>query len=159
MLHKFSIPLATNFTASTRQTCIAHTCLLIGLSLRRWWINGLFAFRDGIIDDKCTDGGICYNELGAFAVVLKDADEENSPSPDKFTYKCRADDRGRFRLTAADFQSRYHVRVLRSNTLSSLWAPRAGIRYDGLFVYLSLRSLLLLTPLQISDPGLDHSSR
>ncbi|QDS77482.1 hypothetical protein FKW77_000048 [Venturia effusa] len=84
----------------------------------QWWIN---------------DGGICYNELGAYAVVLKDDDEENSPLPDKFTYKCRTGDGGRFRLTAADFRSRFPVRILRSNTLSSLWSPRAGIRYDGLY--------------------------
>jgi hypothetical protein len=108
--------------------------MIVDLLVCRWWINGLFAFRDGIIDDKCTDGGICYNELGAYAVVLKDDDEANSPSPDKFTYRCRANDKGRFRLTAADFRSRHPVRVLRSNTLSSLWSPRAGIRYDGLFV-------------------------
>lgn len=94
----------------------------------------MFAFRDGIIDDKCIDGGICFNELGAYAVVLTDADEEKSPSPDEFTYKCQTGDRGRFRLTAADFRSRNPVRVLRSNNLSSLWAPRAGLRYDGLYV-------------------------
>ncbi|KAE9969506.1 hypothetical protein EG328_006829 [Venturia inaequalis] len=105
----------------------------LGFKPGQWWINGLFAFRDGIINDKCTEGGICHNELGAYAVVLKDDDEANSLSPDRFTYRCRTGDRGRYRLTAADFRSRFPVRVLRSNSLRSLWAPRAGIRYDGLF--------------------------
>jgi hypothetical protein len=95
----------------------------------------MLAFRDGIIDDKCTDGGICYNELGAYAVVLMGSDEDNSPSPESFTYRCHTRDRGRFRLTSADFRSRYPVRVLRSHTLSSLWAPRAGLRYDGVSVF------------------------
>jgi hypothetical protein len=63
---------------------------------------------------------------------MKDSDEANGSSLNSFTYKCGATDRGRFRLTTANFRSRYPIRVLRSHALSSLYAPRAGLRYDGL---------------------------
>ncbi|KAF2087127.1 hypothetical protein K490DRAFT_57197 [Saccharata proteae CBS 121410] len=108
----------------------AHGAL--GFVPGQWWINGMFAFYAGIIDLACTDGGICANPKGAYAIVMKGADEIYTDSPDVFRYRCHSDDPGRFRLTAADFRSRYPIRVLRSHTLTSMWAPRAGIRYDGL---------------------------
>ena len=104
----------------------------MGFTPGKWWINGLFAFRDGIISSTCTDGGIVYTKSGAYALVLKGDDETDAPNPGKFTYRCRFGDRGRFRLTSADFRSRYPVRVLRDHRLASIWAPKTGIRYDGL---------------------------
>jgi len=92
----------------------------------------MFAFREGIIDSKCTDGGICYDSNGAYAVVLNENDEVAGASSNEFTYRCRYNDPGRYKMTAADFKSRYPLRVLRSHSLSSLWAPRAGLRYEGL---------------------------
>ncbi|KAF2138130.1 uncharacterized protein K452DRAFT_321479 [Aplosporella prunicola CBS 121167] len=98
-----------------------------------WWINGMFAFHAGIIDLKSTDGGIVADKYCAYALVLKDTDEVYSETPDKFQYRCRPGDRGRYRMTSADFKSRYPIRVLRSHNLASLWAPRSGIRYEGLY--------------------------
>ncbi|KAJ9638348.1 hypothetical protein H2201_002732 [Coniosporium apollinis] len=103
----------------------------LGFEPGRWWLNGLFAFHDGIIDVKSADGGICADKNGAYAIVLKGSDEVDGISPYTFTYRCKSDDPGRFRLTSAHSNSRNPVRVLRSHTLSSLWAPRTGIRYDG----------------------------
>ncbi|KAF2756851.1 hypothetical protein EJ05DRAFT_511633 [Pseudovirgaria hyperparasitica] len=97
-----------------------------------WWINGMFACHAGIIDIETTDGGVCFDEHGAYAVVLKDDSEVEGSSPHTFTYRCGARDRGRFRLTGADSKARWPVRVLRSHALNSLWAPKVGIRYDGL---------------------------
>ena len=94
----------------------------------------MFAFRDGIIDDECTDGGICYNEQGAYAIVMKDSDEKDGLSPNSFTYICRPQGPGRYFLTSAKTPRR-PIRILRSHTLSSLYAPQAGLRYDGLFVH------------------------
>lgn len=98
-----------------------------------WWINGLFAFRDGIINSACTEGGIVFSEGGAFAVVLRGDDEGDAPHPSRFTYRTRLGDRGRFQLTSADWKSRCAIRVLRDHRLASIWAPKTGIRYDGLF--------------------------
>lgn len=92
----------------------------------------MFAFRDGIIDLESTDGGIVCDEHSAYAVVLKDNSEIAGSTPTSFTYRCKPRDPGRFRLTAADFKNRYPLRVLRSHSLSSLWGPRCGIRYEGL---------------------------
>ena len=73
-----------------------------------------------------------WTRYGAFALVMKGEDEVDAPHPSKFTYRCRYGDKGRFRLTSADYRSRYPVRVLRDHRLASLWAPKTGIRYDGL---------------------------
>src|SRR6186713_1241275 len=96
-----------------------------------WWINGMLAFREGIIDQISTNGGIVANQNSAYALVMKDSDEVEQGSSYKFTYRCKPHDPGRFRLTAADYRSRHPVRVLRSHSSSSMWAPRAGIRYEG----------------------------
>jgi hypothetical protein len=120
------------YQLSLSYCCFRSTYLSILTASCRWWINGMFAFRDGIIDEKCTDGGICWNENGAYAIVMKESDEIGDDAPLNFTYKCSEHDRGKYRLTSTDFRSRYPVRVLRSHTLCSLWAPRVGLRYDGL---------------------------
>jgi hypothetical protein len=95
----------------------------------------MFAFREGIIDDRSTDGGICYNDTGAYAIVVSNDDEICEPTPERFTYVCNNSDRGRFRLTAADFKARHPIRILRSHAMKSLWNPRVGVRYEGLHVH------------------------
>lgn len=102
----------------------------LGFQPGTWWLNTLFAFHDGILES--TDGGTCCDSNGAYAIVLKDADEIESATPTAFTYRCRPKDARSFRLTSADFKSRYPVRALRNHGLSSLWALRAGVRYEGL---------------------------
>lgn len=97
-----------------------------------WWINPLYAYRDGIIDRWDPKGGIVADGQGAYAVLMTDNDEVSSISADRFTYRSKEDDGGRYKLTAADVKSRHPVRILRSHTLRSLYAPRAGVRYDGL---------------------------
>lgn len=97
-----------------------------------WWINSLFAFRDGIIDLSTTDGGIVHDDKGAYAILLRTTDEVEGANAEAFTYSARADDNGRYLLTAGTESSRHPVRVLRSHNVMSQWAPRAGIRYEGL---------------------------
>jgi hypothetical protein len=46
-------------------------------------------------------------------------------------------DRGRYRLTAANYRSRCPIRVLRSHSLNSIWGPKAGVRYEGLYKVVS----------------------
>ncbi|KAF2816147.1 uncharacterized protein BDZ99DRAFT_542388 [Mytilinidion resinicola] len=104
----------------------------LGFQPGDWWLNSLFAFRAGIINLETTEGGICFDSQGAYAILLRDSDEVDGSSPSAFIYRCRTNNPGRFRLTSADYKSRYPVRVLRSHNLTSLWAPRAGVRYDGL---------------------------
>jgi hypothetical protein len=103
-----------------------------------------------MIDSKCVSGGICYNQHGAYALVLRGKDEIKSDSPEKFTYRCRTNDPGAFRLTSKCHErDKCYIRVLRTHALHSLWAPVAGIRYDGMCVYQKRRFRLLLT----SDAG------
>ncbi|KXT15574.1 hypothetical protein AC579_9969 [Pseudocercospora musae] len=106
----------------------------LGFTPGSWWINPFFAYRDGIIDNGNSDGGVVSDGDGAYAVVLTGGDEVSGPDPNSFQYRCRDKDPGRYRLTAGTPESRHPIRVLRSHTLRSFWKPRAGLRYDGLCV-------------------------
>ncbi|KAL9094985.1 MAG: hypothetical protein Q9165_002587 [Trypethelium subeluteriae] len=105
---------------------------IVSSRLHRWWINQTFAFQAGIINDIGHEGGIVYDEGGAYAIVLAGSDEFNSDDPNSFWFHTKPGDKGKYRLTAADANSRYPIRVLRTHTLHSPWAPKVGIRYDGL---------------------------
>lgn len=98
-------------------------------------MSPLFAHHSGIIDLESTEGGVCYDENGAYALVLRDSGEIEASSEKYFTYRCKQGDKGKYRLTAADARSRCPVRVLRCHSLNSMWGPRAGIRYEGLSVF------------------------
>jgi hypothetical protein len=97
-----------------------------------WWLNPLFAHHAGIIDLDSTEGGVCYDKYGAYALLMKDIGEIEASSERGFTYRCSQDDKGRFRLTSAVPRSRRPIRILRSHTLNSIWGPKAGVRYEGL---------------------------
>jgi len=92
----------------------------------------VFAFRDGIIDKKSMAGRVCHNNRSAFALVLKDGEEDvSTDDPNSFIYKT-TQNRGFFYLTYPKSVDRNHgIRIFRTHTLSSLWAPVAGFRYDG----------------------------
>lgn len=97
-----------------------------------WWISALFAFKDGIIDSGEAAGGIISDAEGAYAVLMTRDEEIKVASMEVFTYRAPDHDRGRYRLTAATRESRQPVRVLRAHSLRSFYAPKAGVRYDGL---------------------------
>ncbi|KAI6868063.1 hypothetical protein KC343_g11870 [Hortaea werneckii] len=104
----------------------------LGFTAGDWWINPLFALYAGIIDNSDANGGIVADENGAYAVVMTEGDEVKGSSPDTFVYRARTDDTGRYRLTSGTLESRHPVRILRSHSLRSFYAPKAGLRYDGL---------------------------
>ncbi|KAL6705608.1 hypothetical protein ACN47E_006555 [Coniothyrium glycines] len=105
----------------------------LGFKAGAWWINPLFAHHAGIIGIESCEGGTTYDKHGAYAVVLKDSGEIEATSEARFTYRVPQNDRGKFRLTAATPKSRDPIRVLRSHSINSVWGPKAGIRYDGLY--------------------------
>ena len=93
----------------------------------------MFAYHDGIISSPDPKGGVTADGEGAYAVTLTELDKvDDSQSPEKFTYRTRNEDPGRFRLMNTFLPKTTPVRVLRSHTLCSKYAPAAGIRYDGL---------------------------
>ena len=93
----------------------------------------MFAFHDGIIADTSSNSGVtnCYTQ--AYALLLADGDELDCSDPAHFTYRSTRGDSRRYRLCAGTLASRRPIRVLRSHTLRSFFAPRAGVRYDGLY--------------------------
>jgi hypothetical protein len=123
----------------------------------RWWINTLFACHAGIIDIETIDGGICHDKYGAYAVVIIEGGELDSPTESTLTYRCGKDDRGKFLLTAATPRSREPLRVLRSHSVNSMWGPKAGVRYEGLSVCCILEQSRL-TKAQVPRNWMDSSS-
>lgn len=98
-----------------------------------WWISPLFAHHAGIIGLESCDGGTTYDKHGAYALLLKDTGEIEADNESRFTYRVPQNDKGKFRLTDATPKSRDPVRVLRSHSINSIWGPKAGVRYEGLF--------------------------
>ncbi|KAJ8110078.1 hypothetical protein OPT61_g6984 [Boeremia exigua] len=113
---------------------VSHRQGSLGFTAGDWWIGPLFAHHAGIIGLESVDGGTTYDIDGAYALVLKEASEIGARNDDGFTYRCPISDKGRFRLTAATARSRGPIRVLRNHGVNSTWGPKAGIRYEGLYL-------------------------
>ncbi|KAL1800993.1 hypothetical protein ACET3X_001335 [Alternaria dauci] len=105
----------------------------LGFVAGQWWINPLFAHHAGIIGLEACNGGTTYDKHGAYALLLKDTGEIEAASEERFTYRVPQSDKGKFRLTSATPKSRDPVRVLRSHSINSVWGPKAGVRYEGLY--------------------------
>lgn len=102
-----------------------------------WWLKPAAAYRDGIIDE--TSHGITANESGAYALVLTGSCEMDLGREREIRYQAALNDPGAFRLTKTMLREDPEekvVRVLRSWKLRSKIAPKAGLRYDGLYVSL-----------------------
>lgn len=93
----------------------------------------MFAHHAGIIGLEACNGGTTYDKHGAYALLLKDTGEIEAASEQRFTYRVPQTDKGKFRLTSATPKSRDPVRVLRSHSINSVWGPKAGVRYEGLY--------------------------
>ncbi|EMD58764.1 hypothetical protein COCSADRAFT_58043, partial [Bipolaris sorokiniana ND90Pr] len=105
----------------------------LGFVAGSWWINPLFAHHAGIIGLESCDGGTTYDKYGAYALLLKDTGELEASCESRFTYRVPQEDKGKFRLTSATPRSRDPVRVLRSHSINSIWGPKAGVRYEGVY--------------------------
>jgi hypothetical protein len=93
----------------------------------------MFAYHDGIIADSLSKGGVTTCHTQAYALLLANSDELDCSDPAHFTYRSTRGDSRRYLLCAGTLASRRPIRVLRSYTLRSFFAPRAGVRYDGLY--------------------------
>ncbi|EOA85241.1 uncharacterized protein SETTUDRAFT_90558, partial [Exserohilum turcica Et28A] len=111
----------------------SHRLGSLGFVAGSWWINPLFAHHAGIIGLEACDGGTTYDKHGAYALLLKDTGELEASCESRFTYRVPQNDKGKFRLTSATPRSRDPVRVLRSHSINSIWGPKAGVRYEGLY--------------------------
>lgn len=118
----------------------------------------MFAYHAGIIGLESVEGGITFDQDGAYAIVLKERRDVEGISEDRFTYRCPLNDKGKFKLTSASHQSREPIRVLRSHSVNSIWGPKAGIRYEGLYVYRP-QCAARLTISQVQRERLVHPNR
>ncbi|KAI4846804.1 hypothetical protein E4T44_04863 [Aureobasidium sp. EXF-8845] len=105
----------------------------LGFQPGDWWTDTTFAYRDGIIASTSSDGGVTACLQQAYAILLVDGDELDCTDPEHFTYRIRPGDIRGYRLCAGTLASRKPVRILRSHTLRSFFAPHAGVRYDGIY--------------------------
>ncbi|KAL9056706.1 MAG: hypothetical protein Q9162_002775 [Coniocarpon cinnabarinum] len=107
-----------------------------------WWIHPVFAYHDGIISSGDPKGGLTYDSEGCYAIVLTIHDIVKDHNLLEFSYQIRHQDEGRPRLLAAMLPEKAHIRVLRSYTVKSDYAPSLGIRYDGLNIQRPMRAAL-----------------
>lgn len=123
----------------------------------------MFAFRDGVLDLRSLSGGICHKGGSAYAIILKHNEETNSEAtPGQFSYKTKQQNPGFHSLTAHSSRNTACIRVFRTNSLSSVWAPVAGIRYDGLYARLIrplLRALMILDIGSLDGPSYRVSAK
>ena len=97
-----------------------------------WWLKPAAAYRDGIID--MTSQAITADNNGAYAIVVNGSRELNLKPNGTFTYHAALGDPGALKLTKTmTTDTAKTVRVLRSWKLRSQLAPKAGLRYDGLY--------------------------
>ena len=99
-----------------------------GFHTGQWWLNIQCAFRDGIvarIDEKATRG-----LYGVTALPLLTGEEKEGPTLNMYEYV----NRGTFNEMPLCLMTTRgaRIRVLRGHTLKSKFAPKAGVRYDGL---------------------------
>ncbi|MCJ1397322.1 hypothetical protein MMC11_000514 [Xylographa trunciseda] len=101
-----------------------------GFNVGDWWIKPAAAYRDGIIHGSTN--GITADVDGAYAIFMTDNEEAETSEENVFRYWASPKDPGCLQLMS-NVHSRELVRVLRSWRLDSRLAPKAGLRYDGLY--------------------------
>ncbi|MCJ1378322.1 hypothetical protein MMC17_001419 [Xylographa soralifera] len=101
-----------------------------GFTVGDWWIKPAAAYRDGIIHGSTN--GITADVEGAYAIFMTDNEEVKTSEENIFRYWASPKDPGCLQLMK-NVHSRKLVRVLRSWRLYSSLAPKAGLRYDGLY--------------------------
>ncbi|KAL8827096.1 MAG: hypothetical protein Q9191_003395 [Dirinaria sp. TL-2023a] len=114
----------------------------LGFNVGDWWIKPAAAFRDGIID--ASHNSISADAEAAYAIRMGGHDEESEGfyqnkkideverTTIKYTPSVHEPKHGIYRLMET-IRSGKAVRVLRSWKLKSSLAPKAGLRYDGLY--------------------------
>ncbi|KAJ4987100.1 hypothetical protein SVAN01_07388 [Stagonosporopsis vannaccii] len=113
---------------------VSHRQGSLGFTAGDWWVSPLFAHHAGIIGAESIEGGTTYDKDAAYALVLKDVSEVDARDEDSFIHRFPNNDKGKFRLTSATAKSRSPIRVLRNHSVNGTWGPKAGIRYEGLYV-------------------------
>ncbi|KAH9205779.1 hypothetical protein DL95DRAFT_397359, partial [Leptodontidium sp. 2 PMI_412] len=96
-----------------------------------WWLNIHCALRDGAVGsaDKMLTTGMS----GVVALALLTGEEINGPTLNLFEYTKISQRMDELMKLVACNRGR-SIRVLRGSNLKSKYAPKAGIRYDGLHV-------------------------
>ncbi|MCJ1434142.1 hypothetical protein MMC27_003508 [Xylographa pallens] len=101
-----------------------------GFRVGDWWIKPAAAYRDRVIHGSTN--GITADVDGAYAIFMTANEEVETNDENVFRYWASQKDLGCLQLMK-NVHSREMVRVLRSWRLYSRLAPKAGVRYDGLY--------------------------
>ncbi|KAL6720512.1 hypothetical protein ACLMJK_002436 [Lecanora helva] len=124
--------LKSAWSVKTTDPFRSYECGSLGFDVGDWWLKPAAAYRDGIIDH--TSHAITADHNGAYAIVVNGSKEENLQPDGTFTYHASLSDPGALKLTKTmTTDTEKIVRVLRSWKLRSKLAPKAGLRYDGLY--------------------------
>jgi hypothetical protein len=130
-LHAMSPFHTTKVTSASKLEGIPSTLPLKGRTLTdqpSWWLNIACAFRDGIVggtDEKATKGP--YNVT---ALPLLTGEEVEGPTLNMYEYTKRGTSK---EMPFSILGNRGGpIRILRGHALKSKFAPKIGVRYDGL---------------------------
>ena len=108
-----------------------------------WWPKQICLVRDG--GHGCIQGGIYGNvEDGAFSIIVsgtysdldKDSGETllySAPKPQEGPGSAKQHNTDRTRILRRSLQTQKAVRVIRAASKHSEYAPKVGLRYDGLY--------------------------
>ncbi|KAM3078217.1 hypothetical protein ACMFMG_002484 [Clarireedia jacksonii] len=113
-----------------------------GLDNGQWWQSRLAVLRDGAHGE--IEAGIS-GATSALAIVLSAQGYANVDNGDEIEYVGTPGEKGEpsrgTKLLDSSLCNRIPIRVLRSANRDSKYAPKAGVRYDGLYRIVSMKSL------------------
>ncbi|XMA12320.1 hypothetical protein WAI453_005111 [Rhynchosporium graminicola] len=96
-----------------------------------WWLNMHCAFRDGAVGS--VDKILTMGKSGVVALALFDGEEVNGPTNNLFEYTKITQNWDEL-MKLVGCNRGCPIRLLRGSNLKSKFAPKAGIRYEGLHV-------------------------
>lgn len=108
----------------------SHTEGSLEFQAGQWWLNIACCYRDGIVGKMADD--MTSGPYGVTAIPLLSGEEIKSDIADCFTYRRTGQIEDMY-LPLMSQLGQKNVRILRGYKLKGPNAPKAGIRYDGLY--------------------------
>ena len=117
-----------HWTTNLPRSPYANNLGAVGFDIGSWWLNTACAYRDGIIGTM--DGLLEFGRDGLTSLCLLKGTEKEGPQVGKTIINIERSVRNN--TTSLMLHIGKTIRILRGYRLMSKYAPKAGLRYDGL---------------------------